>query len=296
MEAALAVHFTPQQHQALLNWQQPLTRLDSPPGGGKTLVMEGITVHILQSDEPRKLVVALRTQGLAEQFADRIDAHAKRLNLQSRVARVGWDRHRWMEHFQQAVADRAAAQCPTHMDVLALVDATIDFVIESSANAQPSVVDILRSRCVLWEDLQHILAQERNAAAQRIRVIIATTTYWTKVQAGHAPHLERFFLPTAQPFGLLLDEIQTFGWEEAAAQVWRTAWSVLAGDARQAPPQTRPPDFSGQTLFASATSTPVDYDSIPLRVHPGAGFFLQGALISVAPLPSSDRVYFPRLP
>jgi hypothetical protein len=72
--------------------------------------------------------------------------------------------------------------------------------------------------------------------------------------------------------------------------VWRTGWSLFAGDARQAPSQTRPHDIAGQTLFASKTSAPPNYDTIPLRVHPGASFFLQGALISVAPLPSPPPI------
>ena len=290
MQVAMATVFTEDQHVALLTWERSLALLDSIPGGGKTFVLEGITVHVLQSHEPRKLVVAFRTQALAEQFADRIDAHAKRLDLQPRVARVGWDKDRWIEHFQQTVADRATAQCPTHMDLLALLDATITAVMQGGDDIEHTVVELLRNRCYLWEDLQHILAREKKAAAERITVLIVTTTYWTKLQAGHASYLERLFLPTDTQLGLLADEIQSFGFEEAAAQVCRTGWSLFAGDARQAPSQTRPHDIAGQTLFASKTSAPPNYDTIPLRVHPGASFFLQGALISVAPLPSPPPI------
>ena len=134
METAMGQRFAPEQKTTLQSCSKPFTFLDSSPGGGKTFLMEAITIHILQSLPQRKLVVTLRTQALAEQFANRVDAHAKRLGLSSSVARVGWDRHRWIEHFEQAVADRAASKCPTHMSLSELLDVTISFAHDSCDN------------------------------------------------------------------------------------------------------------------------------------------------------------------
>ena len=108
-------------------------------------------------------LAALRTQALDEQFASTVDAHAERLGVSSSVARVGWDQNLWIQQFQQAVAERAAAKVPPHMELSALIDATISFAHESCENAELPIVDLLRCRCCLWENLQHILDEERQA-------------------------------------------------------------------------------------------------------------------------------------
>ena len=161
----------------------------------------------------------------------------------------------------------------------------------SCENAELTIVDLLRCRCGLWEDLQHILVEERQAAGRNIRVIIATTTYWTKVQAGHAPQFERMF-STAEPFGLLLDEVQTFGWEEVVAALWRAAWTLFAGDKRQAPQPTLPQDVGGPIHFESSLALPPASAFTPLRAHPGPSFLMPTALLFVTPpLPPPHGVW-----
>ena len=72
-------------------------------------------VYLLKVRTEAKLIVTLRTHALVEQFADRLAAHTGRFELQTLVARVGWDKERELEHFQQTISAGAQSQCGQHL-------------------------------------------------------------------------------------------------------------------------------------------------------------------------------------
>ena len=111
--------------------------------------MEGFALHRMQSLAQRKLVLCLRTQALAEQVAARLDEHARRLDLSFAVARVGWDRNRWVDHFQKAVGERAAENCTVLMSLLNLLDRKISLANGNCERADHIIVALLRIRCLL---------------------------------------------------------------------------------------------------------------------------------------------------
>ena len=187
MESFAALELSDIQNGVLLKWHGDVTFLNSPPGGGKTFLMETIIVFLLQTYPDATFVVTLRTHALADQLAARLAVVTRRNKLEEAVAQVGYDKENDVEHFNRAISKRAVSHCGAHLRLLDICDATINLVQRLDGKPAAVVVRILRLRCELWEDLQYLIQRQTDLASGKIRLVIATTTFFLKVQAGHVP-------------------------------------------------------------------------------------------------------------
>ena len=125
------------------------------------------------------------------------------------------------------------------------------------------VIDRLRCRCPVWENLQHVLRAEMDAIskidAHRHDYIVAEDAGWPCQLAGESSYGK---LPV---FGLLCDEVQTLGWEECVALVAQAQWAFLGGDGDQAPEPTTMRDVGRRASMPNVVPT---YGAPALRNHP----------------------------
>lgn len=199
MATLSSLHFSATQKRALMQWHGNVTFLNSPPGGGKTSLMLSIMIFLLRKQPDAKIFVTFRTHALANQFAARLAVLTRQHNLGDVVAQSGYDKENAVEHFNDAISTRAVSHCVAHMRLLGICDTISELLLKLETDSRGVVVRILRLCCEIWEDMQYVLQRQRDVASAKIRLVVATSTFLLKVQAGDVPDLERFFFTADNP-------------------------------------------------------------------------------------------------
>ena len=228
--------FTPSQRAMLYYWRTN-SRVECPPGCGKTLLALALCVGVLQSPVRAKLWVTQASLLQVDSFFMRLERIAAAHGVSGRVARMGrgdtWDG----ERFHQHVEVEASRQYVHELEMLRVLDCVMEALLRHRCvvGMEALAVYVLSLRVSLWAALHDSRRATARTIAEGVQVVVSTASMRAKFKAGLVSGWAQALLgDKTNLWGYLKDECQQGSMEETTAEILGAEFFVCFGDRQQA--------------------------------------------------------------